>query len=150
MSVVDKRVFRFKDPVLEFYCPLCRSKRYLMYRSKLSKKNYLQLLILSIILAFGTYPWMGERSFVWPLVVWGGAELVLKIFFRKNIPCPYCGFDATWYKKDVRVAKRLVAEFWKKKMPVEKNVDASEGANLSATRSAARPAADGSVDSSVR
>lgn len=35
--------------------------------------------------------------------------------YRKEIPCPHCGFDASWYKKDVKVARRLVAAYWSEK-----------------------------------
>ena len=29
-----------------------------------------------------------------------------------ELPCPHCGFDATWYKRDVKVARRQVLDFW--------------------------------------
>ena len=39
--------------------------------------------------------------------------------YRKEIPCPHCGFDASWYKKDVKIARRLVKEFWDKQEDVK-------------------------------
>ena len=38
---------------------------------------------------------------------------------KSEIPCPYCGFDASWYKKDVKIARKKVQEFWKKKENIE-------------------------------
>ncbi len=48
-------------------------------------------------------------------IVWAAYEAVHKMLYRKEIPCPHCGFDATWYKRDVRVARKLVKEFWSAK-----------------------------------
>lgn len=39
-------------------------------------------------------------------------EWVRRANYRKEIPCPHCGFDASWYKKDVKVARKLVANYW--------------------------------------
>ena len=51
-------------------------------------------------------------SFYLGFVIWIGAEAVVRLRFKKEIPCPHCGFDATWYKRDVKVAKKLVSQFW--------------------------------------
>jgi len=64
-----------------------------------------------------THSFMKERMLFWPVVVWAAFEAIYKIFFRKEIPCPHCGFDATWYKKDVKVSRRLVEEFWESRRP---------------------------------
>jgi hypothetical protein len=45
----------------------------------------------------------------------GVFEWVRRANYRKEIPCPHCGFDASWYKKDVKVARRLVATYWSDK-----------------------------------
>lgn len=111
----EKRVYKLKNAVFEFYCPLCRKKRFFVHNSKLSKKNYLQLLIAACVLVLICYPIMGIRSLVMIFIVWASAELAIKLRHRKDIPCPYCGFDATWYKRDVKVARRLVKEFWSQK-----------------------------------
>jgi hypothetical protein len=42
-------------------------------------------------------------------------ELSIRTDFKKQVPCPHCGFDATWYKKDVKVARSVVKEFWDQK-----------------------------------
>ncbi len=53
--------------------------------------------------------WKGAFSF---FLVWAFFEAALRLNFRKEVPCPHCGFDASWYKKDVNVARRKVDEFW--------------------------------------
>jgi ribosomal protein L37E len=45
---------------------------------------------------------------------WACFEAGRRIFFSREIPCPHCGFDASWYKRDVKVARRKVDEFWQK------------------------------------
>ena len=61
------------------------------------------------------YPFLGFRSVVVFFLVLGGMEFSIRVLFKKEIPCPHCGFDATWYKKDVKVARQKVKEFWDKK-----------------------------------
>ena len=68
--------------------------------------------IASIVLISITFPLMGAKTFFWPFVVWMFFEGIRKILFRREIPCPHCGFDATWYRKDVKVARQQVQEFW--------------------------------------
>ena len=63
------------------------------------------------------YPFLGLRSVVVFFLVWGVMEFSKRILFKKEIPCPHCGFDATWYKKDVKVARQKVKEFWDEKGP---------------------------------
>lgn len=108
------RIFKFKNPVVDFYCPLCRTERSLLTHSKLTSKHYLQIFITSSCLILASFPAMQFRSFIWFFIVWILTEAMVKIFFRQQIPCPHCGFDATWYRRDVKVAKKLVEEFWKK------------------------------------
>lgn len=111
------RIFKLKSPVMAFFCPLCRSPRELMYGSKLRLRHYGQIALCSVVLMALTHSVMKERIFFWPLVIWAIHECVHKMFFRKEIPCPHCGFDATWYKKDVRVSRKLVQEFWDLQKP---------------------------------
>ena len=59
-----------------------------------------------------TFPFWGFRSAIVIPIVWGLFEGIHKLQFRKEIPCPYCGFDATWYKRDVKMARKAVKEFW--------------------------------------
>lgn len=50
-------------------------------------------------------------------MVWMSFELINKMLYRKDIPCPYCGFDATWYRRDVKIAHKKVQEYWKMNHP---------------------------------
>lgn len=61
------------------------------------------------------WPLMGVKSFFVFFIVWGIFEAALRVVFKKEIPCPHCGFDATWYKKDVKVARDKVKVFWDSK-----------------------------------
>jgi predicted RNA-binding Zn-ribbon protein involved in translation (DUF1610 family) len=114
-SPLDSRPYKIRKPQTMFFCPLCSTQRALRYSARLNQRQYIQVLITSLVLMMGFFPLMGERVFFWPLVVWGVMEGMNKLMFRKEVPCPHCGFDATWYKKDVRVAKRLVKEFWQRR-----------------------------------
>jgi len=113
-----ERVYKLKNPRMEFFCPLCRTKRGFSCSPRLSKKNYLQVFFLSLILTLALYPFLGVRAGVVLFLVWGAMEFSLRVLFKKEIPCPHCGFDATWYKKDVRVARQKVKEFWEGKKPI--------------------------------
>ncbi|RLA64111.1 MAG: hypothetical protein DRQ88_06410 [Epsilonproteobacteria bacterium] len=112
---LEERVFKLKNPRMEFFCPLCRSQRGFLYSPKLSKKNYMQIVAISLMLAMSLYPFMGFRSGVVLFMVWGIMEFSIRVLFKKEVPCPHCGFDATWYKKDIKVARQKVKEFWEQK-----------------------------------
>jgi hypothetical protein len=111
-ALVD-RVFKAKDPKLSFFCPLCRSQRYFVYSSTLRPKHYGQLFLSYIVIMYLLYPLMKERVFLLIFFLWGFMEFARKLIHRKEIPCPHCGFDMSWYQRDVTVAKKLVVDFWK-------------------------------------
>lgn len=46
-------------------------------------------------------------------------EIFTRLYYKNELPCEHCGFDALWYKKDIKVARKLVKEFWDKK---QKNI----------------------------
>jgi hypothetical protein len=112
---LEKRVYRFKNPAKNFFCPLCRTERAVTISPRLTHKNYLQILLTSIVFSAMLYPLMEVRSFFVFFVVWAVFELAVRSDFKKQVPCPHCGFDATWYKKDVKVARQLVKDFWDQK-----------------------------------
>ena len=114
-KAVDKRVFRYKNPHTEFLCPLCGVERAVRYTSKLSVKNYIQIAMISVPVVYFLFPLMGERSFFVIFILWFIFEGVKRLLFSREIPCPHCGFDASWYKRDVKVARQKVKEFWDKK-----------------------------------
>lgn len=112
---LEKRVYRYKNPSKTFFCPLCRTERAVTISPRLTNKNYAQILLTSIVFSALLYPLMEVRSFFVFFVVWAIFELAVRSDFKKQVPCPHCGFDATWYKKDVKVARQLVKDFWEQK-----------------------------------
>lgn len=112
-----KRFFKVKKATKHFICPLCSSPRQMRYQKQLNEKQFIQIAVLAGSLIWFLFPVMGFKSLSLFFVVWLGFELVNKMLYRKEIPCPYCGFDATWYRRDVKVAKKKVEEFWSAKTP---------------------------------
>ena len=106
------RIYKIKNPARKFLCALCATPREVYYAKNLSRKNYVQIFSLSAFLSWGLWPLVGPKGLnVW-FLVWAIFELVNKLLYRREIPCPHCGFDATWYRRDVKVAKKKVEEFW--------------------------------------
>lgn len=106
-----------KKAVVQFFCPLCGVKRRMTCRLGLSGKNYGGIALSSVILILLLYyPLMKIHSFfvffIIFFVIWAMVELAKRLRFKRDIPCPHCGFDASWYKRDIKVARRLVKEFW--------------------------------------
>jgi predicted RNA-binding Zn-ribbon protein involved in translation (DUF1610 family) len=106
------RVYKYKNQASTFFCPLCRSERGISISPRLTKKNYIQILLTSIVLGSFLFPFIGVKSFVIFFVSWGVFELAVRSDYKKQIACPHCGFDATWYKRDVKVARQIVKDFW--------------------------------------
>lgn len=117
---LEQRPYRFKNPSMEFYCPLCRTERAFAGKPGLSKNNVLQIAMLTLVTTLCAYPWAAWRGIFSVFFYWACFEVSLRVLFRKEIPCPHCGFDASWYKRDVKVARRLVMEFWENKNPTIK------------------------------
>ncbi len=120
---LEYRTFKHKNPKMEFFCPLCGTKRAFHSSPRLSVKNYFQLTLCSVIAGAIFYPLMGNRSYFIFFIFWALFEAAVRMNFRKEIPCPHCGFDASWYKKDVKIARKIVQEFWADKRP---NADMKE------------------------
>jgi hypothetical protein len=121
-----KRTYKYKSPAKEFFCPLCRTERAITISPRLTKKHYVQVLLTSIIFGSMLFPLMGMKCFFIFFVLLAFFELSIRTDFKKQVPCPHCGFDATWYKKDVRVARQVVKDFW-----IQKN--ALDGAKSATT-----------------
>ena len=97
---------------MEFFCPLCGTKRAMSTNPHLSLKNFLQVGLITMAITAILFPlmaWKGVFSF---FGVWAVFEAFLRLNFRKEVPCPHCGFDASWYKKDVKIARKKVDDFW--------------------------------------
>ena len=110
-----KRVYKVKNAITSFICPLCSSPRGLRYSSRLTKKNYLHIFMINTVLGLLLFNLMNFKVIYLFFLVWAADEAENKILYRKEIPCPHCGFDATWYKRDVKVARKLVKEYWDQK-----------------------------------
>ncbi|TDP53292.1 hypothetical protein C8D79_1934 [Bacteriovorax stolpii] len=117
-----ERVYKYKNKDRNFFCPLCRTERNVTVSPKLTKKNLLQITLTTIVLGAALYPFFGVESFVIFFAIWGAFELAVRSDYKKQIPCQHCGFDATWYKRDVKVARQKVAEFWAQKQTVNPSV----------------------------
>lgn len=111
-ALTDTRAYRYKNPRVEFFCPCCRHPRAFVSRPRLSLKHHLQAALVSLVCVLIAYPFMGARVFFLPLGVWAVFEFAVRIFFKSQIPCPYCAFDASWYMRDVRVARKKVVDFF--------------------------------------
>jgi len=121
----DKSQFyKVKQPTRKFICALCEAPREMRYKRNLSPKNYLQIFVLSAFLFWAFFPLMGAKGFFIAFILLPIFEVTNKFLYRKDIPCPYCGFDATWYRRDVKMAKQKVENFWhehRNEVDVEEN-----------------------------
>lgn len=112
---LENRPFRFKNARAKFHCPLCASERYLTTSHRLNWKQYTQIAVLTGISTYALFDVMAWRGLSLFFIFWAGYEVARRLVYRSEIPCPYCGFDASWYKRDVKVARKLVQEFWQNK-----------------------------------
>lgn len=115
---LESRVFKYKNKASQFFCPLCRTERGISVSPRLTKKNYFQILLTTTVIGSMLFPFFGVESFVIFFAILGGFELAIRSDYKKQVACPHCGFDATWYKRDVKVARQLVKDFWAQKRPV--------------------------------
>ncbi len=113
------RVYKYKNQASTFFCPLCRTERGISISPRLTKKNYIQILLTSIVVGSMLFPIMGVKCFFIFFVILGLFELAVRSDYKKQVACPHCGFDATWYKRDVKVARQLVKDFWLQKQGLE-------------------------------
>ena len=111
---IDRRPYKIKNAVLEFLCPLCGVERGISVHFKLTRGNHLQIGIISVVLGLIFFNFLNWGVILFYPTVLISFEFVRRSVYRKEIPCPHCGFDAVWYKKDVPKAKQLVHEFWDK------------------------------------
>jgi hypothetical protein len=115
---LETRVYKYKNKNQVFFCPLCRTERGISISPRLTNKNYLQILLTSVVFGSGLFPFIGVKCFFIFFVVWAVFELAVRTDYKKQVPCPHCGFDATWYKRDVKVARQVVKDFWAQKQTV--------------------------------
>lgn len=97
----------------ECFCALCRTPRTLRYERKMQSRHFIQILVLTLSLGAALYPWIQWKGFMSLPIVWAIFESVRASLYRKELKCPFCGFDPSWYKKDVKIARQKVEEFLK-------------------------------------
>lgn len=107
------RFFRVKNPKKNFFCALCRAPRSLTQGRHLTRENFLQISVLTVFLTWALFSWLEWKTLGSFFIIWAGFEFTRKALYRRELKCPYCGFDATWYRKDVRIARRQVEDFVK-------------------------------------
>ena len=116
-NLKNKKFFKVKNSKKEFICALCKAPRQMRYSKNLSKMTYFRLFLFSAFLVWALSPFFGVKAILAVLPLWPVVEFTNKILYRKEIACSYCGFDATWYRRDVKIAKRKVEDFWSEKLP---------------------------------
>lgn len=97
----------------ECFCALCRTPRKLRYSRKMKPRQVGQILVLTLGITAVLAPWLDWKGFVSLPIVWAVFEMVRQSLYRKELTCPSCGFDPSWYKKDVKIARQKVQEFLK-------------------------------------
>lgn len=102
-----------KKNAKECFCALCRSPRKLRYSRHLTKLHFGQILVLTLVFTFVTFPFLSWKGAMSLPIIWALFESIHKSLYRKDLKCPYCGFDPKWYKKDVKLARQKVEEFLK-------------------------------------
>lgn len=112
----------------EYYCACCRHPRKLKYQKNLKASHFAQILILSALSSLMLYPWLGIKSLLSSILVWVLFEGTYKSLYRKDLACPYCGFDPKWYRKDVKLARQKVEDFLKQNpnSPVHRKTQKSQ------------------------
>jgi len=92
------------------YCALCRAPRVLRYGRHLGPLHYLQMALLTTVLTWALFDWLEWKTLGSFFFIWAGYEFTRKLLYRRDLRCQNCGFDPTWYKRDVRIARRRVEE----------------------------------------
>lgn len=93
------------------YCALCRTPRSMHYQRNLSAIHYLQIALLTVVLTWSLFQWLEWKTLGSFFFIWAGYEFSRKLLYRRELKCTVCGFDPTWYKRDVRIARRHVEEY---------------------------------------
>jgi hypothetical protein len=72
--------------------------------------EHLQILIGSVTVSALLYPFMGPASFFAYFFILVTVESVKKLIYRKEVVCPYCGFDPVLYTKDIKKARLKIQD----------------------------------------
>lgn len=126
LEPLEIRTYRYKNPTMKFFCPLCRTERAFVSSPRLSLRNYFQLFLVTSLTSYALFPVMEWRALFSVFPLWALFEAGIRMNFRKEIPCPHCGFDAAWYKRDVVMARKKVEEFWQQNPAFAKKAQADQ------------------------
>lgn len=104
------RNYKFKKVSMSFVCPLCACPREIPHAPRPSMRFYTSFVVSSLVLGGLSYL-VGINPFTGlflPLFIMPFAWMMFKMRFRNALPCPQCGFDALWYKRNLDVARLKV------------------------------------------
>jgi hypothetical protein len=93
------------------YCALCRTPRVIRYSRNLQPLHYGQIVLLTVALTWIFFSWFAFKTLGVFFLIWALYELALKMLYRRDLKCKVCGFDPTWYKRDVKIARKQVQEY---------------------------------------
>jgi uncharacterized Zn-finger protein len=110
-----QRILKLKKPTQEIFCPLCRTLRHIRFSPRMKKHHFIQMTVLTFLFVFFFWNIFKERGLFIFFLIWSLWEGFVRWSYKKEVPCPHCGFDATLYKRDVRQARQKVKEFWNQK-----------------------------------
>lgn len=129
---IDRRHYRYKNAAKTFFCPLCSTERVFRLKPRLNVLNHFQIILLTGATTWSLFSWLGFKSLFVYFIYWAIFEFSVRVLYRKDVPCPHCGFDASWYKRDVKVARRLVKDFWAKQKPEDSEGQQEAEGNITA------------------
>jgi hypothetical protein len=107
----------------EFYCPYCKLKRRLPYRSRPGGvKQVAQVGLTTAFVAVLTWPWFDWKGLVAFVPLWAVYEMIYRSRLRVALLCSNCGFDPYLYLTDIQKArteleKHLRVKYEKKGIP---------------------------------
>jgi hypothetical protein len=107
------------------YCALCRTPRRVRYSRRLSFMHLTQILFLSALSSWALFPLIQAKALLSIFVIWASYEFIRLSLYRRSLVCETCGFDPTWYKRDVRIARRLVEEHLKHNTFIPQKIQSS-------------------------
>jgi hypothetical protein len=102
-----------KSHTRDCFCALCRTPRKLRYTRSIQSRHYFQILILTLVATAALSPWFAWKGVLSLPIIGIIFDSTYKSLYRKDLKCPYCGFDPAWYKKDVKFTRQKVEEFLK-------------------------------------
>ncbi len=102
-----------KSHTRDCFCALCRTPRKLRYTRSIQSRHYFQILVLTLVATASLSPWFAWKGVLSLPIIWIIFDSSYKSLYRKDLKCPFCGFDPAWYKKDVKFTRQKVEEFLK-------------------------------------